>query len=201
VRYAFLVAYDGARYFGFVRQPGRPTVEVELLRAFERRGLYHNLGETRYRVAARTDRGVNAIGQVVALDVRRKPSVRQLNAALPRDIAVLAVTKVKPDFNPRTQAQSKHYCYVCEAPPGFALPLARRAAGLLEGTHDFRHLCKHERGRSTIGELEHASVRGQKILGFNFIAEWCEGRGNRVESGEKKCWIDLAGRSRAFASL
>ncbi len=134
------------------------------------RGLYRNLKEARYRVAARTDRGVSAIGQVVALDVRREPKVRELNAALPRDIAVLAAAKVKPDFNPRSQAQSKHYRYVCEVPPGFDLPLARRAARLLEGTHDFKHLCKHEQGRSTIGELGHASVRGQKILGFDFIA-------------------------------
>jgi len=121
-------------------------------------------------VAARTDRGVSAIGQVVALDVRREPNVRELNAALPRDIAVLAAAEVKPDFNPRTQAQSKHYRYVCEAPPGFDLPLARKTARLLEGAHDFKHLCKHERGRSTIGELEHASVRGQKILAFDFVA-------------------------------
>lgn len=170
MRYAFLVAYDGSRYFGFVRQPGRLTVEAELLRAFERHGLYCKLKEARYRVAARTDRGVSAIGQVVALDVRREPKVRELNAALPRDIAVLAAARVKPDFNPRTQAQSKHYRYVCEAPPGFDLPLARRAARLLEGPHDFEQFCKHERGRSTIGEFGHASVRGQKTLSFDFTA-------------------------------
>jgi len=121
-------------------------------------------------MAARTDRGVSAISQVVALDARREPSVQELNDVLPRDIAVLAATKVKPDFNPRTKAQSKHYRYVCEAPPGFDLSAARRAARLLEDPHDFKHLCKHERGRSTIGEIEHASVRGQKILDFDFIA-------------------------------
>ncbi len=170
MRYAFLVAYDGSRYFGFVRQPGRPTVEAELLRAFERRGLYQELKEARYRVAARTDRGVSAIGQVVALDVRRKPNVRELNVVLPQDITALAAAKVKSDFNPRTQAQSKHYRYVCGAPSDFDLPLARRAARLLEGTHDFKQFCKHEHGRSTIGELGHASIRGQKILGFDFIA-------------------------------
>ncbi len=121
-------------------------------------------------MAARTDRGVSAIGQVVALDVRREPNVRELNAALPRNIAVLTAAEVKPDFNPRTQAQSKHYRYICEAPPGFDLLLARQAARLLEGVHDFKHLCKHEWGRSTIGELEQANVRGQKILSFDFIA-------------------------------
>lgn len=170
MRYAFLVAYDGSRYFGFVRQPGRPTVEAELLRAFERCGLYQELKEAGYRVAARTDRGVSAIGQVVALDVRRKSNVRELNVVLPQDIAVLAAAKVEPDFNPRTQAQSKHYRYVCEALPGFDLSLARQAARLLEGTHDFKQFCKHEHGRLTIGELGHASIRGQKILRFDFIA-------------------------------
>jgi len=170
VRYAFLIAYDGSRYFGFVRQPAKPTVEAELLRAFERRGLYGKLKEARYRVAARTDRGVSAIGQVVALDVRRKPNVQELNVVLPQDIAVLAAVKVKPDFNPRTQAQSKHYRYVCEAPPDFNLTLARRAARLLEGPHDFKHFCKHDPGRATIGELELANVRGQKIIEFDFIA-------------------------------
>ena len=170
MRYAFLVAYDGARYFGFVRQPGKPTVETELLRAFERCGLYRELKEARYRVAARTDRGVSAIGQVVALDVIEQPNLRAINARLPEDIAVLATAGVKPDFNPRSQVQSKHYRYVCEAPPRFDLSTARRAARLLKGAHDFKHLCKHERGRPTIGELKYASVRGQKILVFDFIA-------------------------------
>ncbi|MFQ6130363.1 MAG: tRNA pseudouridine(38-40) synthase TruA [Candidatus Hadarchaeaceae archaeon] len=170
MRYAFLIAYDGSRYFGFVRQPGRLTVEAELLRTFERHGLYRKLKEARYRVAARTDRGVSAIGQVVALDVYGEPNQRELNATLPQDIAVLAAARVKPDFNPRTQAQSKHYRYVCEAPPGFDLSLARRAARLLEGTHDFKQFCKHEVGRSTSGELGHASVRGQKTLSFDFTA-------------------------------
>ena len=170
MRYAFLVAYDGSRYFGFVRQPSRPTVEAELLRAFERRGLYRRLKEAGYRVAARTDRGVSAIGQVVALDACGEPNPRELNADLPQDITVLAVARVKPDFNPRTHAQSKHYRFVCEAPAGFDLHLARRAARLLEGTHDFKQFCKHELGRSTIGELGHASVRGQKTLSFDFTA-------------------------------
>lgn len=122
-------------------------------------------------VAARTDRGVSAVGQVIALDCLKSPNLDRLNDSLPEDIAVLAAAKVKPDFNPRIQARGKHYRYVCEAPPGFDLPLAHQAAKLLEGTHDFRHLCKHERGRSTIGELEYASVHEQKILEFDFIAQ------------------------------
>jgi len=171
VRYAFMVAYDGARYFGFVRQPGQPTVESELLRVFRECGLYLNLKGAKYRVAARTDRGVSAIGQVVAFDVIGKPKLGGLNAPLPEDIAVLAAAWVKQDFNPRTQALSKHYRYVCEAPLAFDLSTARGAAKLFEGVHDFRHFCKHEHGKSTTGELKHARVRKQEqILVFDFIA-------------------------------
>ncbi|MDI6884493.1 MAG: hypothetical protein QMD00_05175 [Hadesarchaea archaeon] len=45
-------------------------------------------------------------------------------------------------------------------------PPRRRAVKLFEGTHDFRHFCKHERVKSTIGELKYAGVRGQKVLVF-----------------------------------
>jgi tRNA pseudouridine38-40 synthase len=166
-----MVAYDGARYFGFVRQPGQPTVESELLRVFRECGLCLNLKGAKYRVAARTDRGVSAIGQVVALDVIEKLKLEELNALLPEDIAVLAAAEVKPDFNPRTQALSKQYRYVCETPLAFDLSTARQASKLFEGIHDFRHFCKHEHGKFTTGELKYARVRKQKqMLVLDFIA-------------------------------
>lgn len=171
MRYAFRVAYDGSRYFGFVRQPSRPTIEAELLKAFKKCGVYRELKKAQFRKAARTDRGVSAVGQVVALDVFKEPNLRLINTCLPDDIAVLAAVEVGPRFDPRRHAQSKHYRYVCEALSNFDLPLARRAAKLLKGTHDFKHLCKHEQGRSTLRELKYASVRWQKILIFDFIAQ------------------------------
>jgi len=170
VRYAFRVAYDGSRYFGFVKQPSRPTIEAELLKAFKRCGLYRELKKVRVRTASRTDRGVSAVGQVVALNVFEEPNLSLINACLPDDIAVLAVAEVESEFDPRRQAQNKHYRYVCEAPLNFDLSLAHRAAKLLNGIHNFKYLCKHEQGRSTLGNIKYASVRGREILVFDFIA-------------------------------
>ena len=170
MRYAFQVAYDGSRYFGFVRQPSRPTIEAELLKAFKKCEVYCELKEARFRTAARTDRGVSAVGQVVALDVVEEPNLRLINACLPDDIAVLAAVEVGSEFDPRRHAQNKHYRYVCEAPLNFDLFLTRQAAKLLKGIHNFKYLYKHEQGRSTLGNLKYASVRGQKILIFDFIA-------------------------------
>jgi len=170
VRYAFQLAYDGSRYFGFVRQPGLPTVEGELLKALRRCGLLAGLKEARYRVAARTDRGVSALGQVVALNTPKRPILSQLNACLPGDIVVLSAVRVKPSFDPRRQTMRKHYRYTCDAPRGFNLKRARAAARLLIGRHDFRNFCKRERGKPTAVELERASIRGGRVLTFDFTA-------------------------------
>ncbi len=170
MRYAFQVAYDGARYFGFARQPALPTVEGELLKALEECGLCHEPAEARYQVAARTDRGVSAVCQVIALDVPKRPNLRALNARLPPDIAILAVAEVPSSFDARRHATSRSYRYVCGAPPGFSLTKARTAAKLMLGMHDFWSFCKHERGKSTLGELKQAKISGRKILTFDFVA-------------------------------
>jgi len=170
MRYAFKVAYDGARYFGFARQPGLPTVEGELLKALKECGLCHDPASARYRVAARTDRGVSAMGQVVALDVLKRPNISTINAHLPDDISILSTIEVQPSFDPWRMALRKHYRYRCIAPNGFDLKKAQSAAKLLLGAHDFWSFCKHEQGRPTLGKLEQVKISGKKILTFDFVA-------------------------------
>lgn len=169
MRHAFLVAYDGSRYFGFVRQVSKPTVEGELLKDLKDLGLYHDLKQAWYRVAARTDRGVSALGQVVALNTLAEPDLGGINSSLPGDITVLSVSPVDEKFDPRTQSLTKHYRYVCEAPEGFDAGLAKKAAKLLEGEHDFRCFCKREEGRTTHSRLSFAAVTGGEHLRFDFI--------------------------------
>jgi tRNA pseudouridine38-40 synthase len=170
MRYAFKVAYDGTRYFGFARQPGLPTVEGELLKALKECGLCHEPAEARYQAAARTDRGVSAVGQVVALDVLKRPNISAINAHLPDDISILSMTEVQPSFDPWRMALRKHYRYRCIAPEGFDLKKAQSAAKLLLGTHDFWSFCKHDQGKPTLGELEQVKISGKKIITFDFMA-------------------------------
>jgi len=171
VRVALVLAYDGGRYFGYVRQPGRVTVESVVIGAMEKLTGGLDLRGSRYRVATRTDRGVSALGQVIALDLQREIEEEELNRLLPDDIAVLSVAEVRENFNPRVHAYAKHYRYVCEAPEGFDLRAARNAAWLLEGVHDFAAFCRRESGRRTVAELERAIVRkaGSTIV-MDFIA-------------------------------
>src|SRR5512147_1807742 len=114
--YAVELAYDGTRFRGFQRQPGLPTVQDALEAALASVGVRAPLA-----VAARTDAGVHAIGQVVSFSARAAldPDAlrRGLNAALPEGILARAVHRVGPSFHARNGAVARTYDYLVGAPP------------------------------------------------------------------------------------
>mgnify|MGYP002627161832 CR=1 FL=1 len=65
VTLTLLVAYRGAAFAGFARQPDQLTVQGELERALET--VLRRQVET--TCAGRTDAGVHARGQIVSFDV------------------------------------------------------------------------------------------------------------------------------------
>ncbi|POM73185.1 tRNA pseudouridine(38-40) synthase [Phytophthora palmivora] len=75
--------YVGEKYAGFARQDHMPeTVERYLLEALVRSKLIENVDNAGYSRCGRTDRGVSAFGQVVALRVRSNlPATAELLSA------------------------------------------------------------------------------------------------------------------------
>ena len=63
--YSMTLAYDGAPFAGFARQPGQLTVQGELEHAL--RLVFRREVET--VCAGRTDAGVHALGQVVSFQL------------------------------------------------------------------------------------------------------------------------------------
>ncbi len=148
-----LVEYDGTDYLGWQLQPDGPTVQGVLEQA-----LATALREpVRVRAAGRTDTGVHACGQVVAVPVSRPPDdldrlLKSLNALTPDDVAIRALEVVDDRFDPRRHAQSRRYEYrilASRTPSAFwrryawhhPVPLdaaaMARAAATLVGEHDF----------------------------------------------------------------
>jgi tRNA pseudouridine38-40 synthase len=111
VRVRLTLAYDGARFRGWARQPGARTVEGELRVAFEK--VYGAFDEL--TVAGRTDTGVHALANVVSFEVAGGPPPERaadaLNAVLPEDLAVVCAEEAPPDFNARFSARSRSYRY------------------------------------------------------------------------------------------
>src|SRR5437868_14079572 len=149
------VAYDGAAFVGWQRQPSGPSIQgllEEALAALDKRPVA-------VTGAGRTDAGVHALGQVAAFELRRAdldgPTiVRALKAALPPAVGGLAAGAAPPGFHPRFDARAKTYQYriwnrevllpfergrVWHIPvPPLDVAAMALAAVRIEGRHDFR---------------------------------------------------------------
>jgi tRNA pseudouridine38-40 synthase len=141
-----ILEYDGGPFAGWAAQPGKRTVAAELVNALQivLREPVH------LTVAGRTDRGVHALGQVVSYD-GPLPSLRGVNAVLPREITVLSAENAG-EFDARHDAVARTYLYRVLARPqpspfeqGRALwwpheldlDALNACATALHGTHDF----------------------------------------------------------------
>ena len=105
------IEYDGTNYHGWQIQPNAITVQAALQDALAK------ITKTQTLIigAGRTDTGVHAAGQVANFHTRSQmppPAFQKaLNATLPRDIVIINVEEVSPDFHARFSAVSRTYRY------------------------------------------------------------------------------------------
>ena len=156
------IAYDGSAFHGQARQPGFRTVEGEVVQALTRARAIRDIRTSRFQSASRTDRGVSALGNVVAFDslLSPKPTVRSFNAKA-CGVWAWAVASVPPDFSAR-RARERRYEYVL---PGRHDERALDAAlGIFIGEHDFRNFTR-DRERTVLRiDAAHARREGDSIL-------------------------------------
>lgn len=113
-RYFIELAYNGAGYNGWQRQPNAPSVQGAL-----ERGISTLLGAPHEAVGAgRTDTGVHAALAVAHFDTEADPGkildpqfVYHLNCVLPKDIAVKKVYAVPANRHARFDARRREYKY------------------------------------------------------------------------------------------
>ena len=171
---AGLIAYDGTDFYGFQVQREAPTVQGALEEALK------ELTGSNCRVSGsgRTDTGVHARGQVIAVEAPWRHSLEALrqawNQRLPDSILVRCLTEAPQDFHPRFSASERTYRYTTWAPAfegdggrrfplvdRFALVLPKRpdmeamncAARLLIGTHDFATFGQAPQGENTVRRI------------------------------------------------
>ena len=159
-----ILSYDGSEFSGWQVQPDAVTVQGTLASAIGRITGEKVLPQG----SGRTDAGVHALAQVVTFvtesQVPAANFVKALNDVLPASGRVLRVEEAAADFHARHSARRKTYRYriyreaIC--PPFLARyvwhypfpldePAMVRAAGLVEGEHDFTSFAAvyPERGR------------------------------------------------------
>lgn len=151
-----IIAYDGSRFYGMERQPGRRTVQGAIEQALRRLGI---LGKISY--AGRTDRGVHATRQVVSFQIppywqgHLAKLKRELNRHLRGEIFFRQLLSAPPGFHPRHSAQWRSYRYLITSRPTpfsrlysyyypYQIPVEKLnwVAQLLVGEWDFKLFAK-----------------------------------------------------------
>ena len=159
------VAYDGSGFSGFAKNPEANTIEGVLEHALSE-SLRHPV---KLSCAGRTDRGVHARAQVVALDADAAhfdahALGRALNRKLGPEIAIDRIEAAPPTFDARLSCTGRSYRYHVLNRP-VADPLRRHmswhisepldlvamnvAAADLIGLHDFTAYSKKNKSRPT----------------------------------------------------
>ncbi len=119
--------YDGGQYAGWQRQPGRRTVQGEMERVLEKLSGGVSVPAV---AAGRTDAGVHAHGQAVAVRMQShwtpQRLERAMNALLPHDIWIAASHRMVPDFHPRFSATARRYGYLLGTDRWASSPFRRR---------------------------------------------------------------------------
>ena len=184
--FALQVAYHGAPFCGFARQPGQLTVQGELEQALEL--LFRRPVQT--VCAGRTDAGVHARGQWVSFDVgpeelrgrTERSLLRSLNALTHESVMVRAVEQRPAGFSARFDAKSREYHYhLClqATPPLFMRDFSwhlpydldvgamRKGAAHLIGEHDFKSFCMAVSavGKPTCRNVQEISIYEEEVLG------------------------------------
>ncbi len=149
-----LIHFDGTEFLGWQRQATGRTVQGEVERVLARLANRHVAAHG----AGRTDAGVHALGLGVSFAMPESwtPGAlrRALNALLPRDIWVAALSEMRAGFHARKQAQGRCYRYDIGCDDAASSPFRRKyewalgralepsllaqAAAVIAGEHDFR---------------------------------------------------------------
>jgi tRNA pseudouridine38-40 synthase len=204
------IAYDGTAYEGWQVQKIGTGVQEKVEHALGK--LFPS--QPRLHSSSRTDTGVHALGMVAHFEIPRKElkmSAHRLllaiNAWLPQDIRVRALSRAAPSFHARFDAKSKEYRYFVWNHPAMN-PLLRRsawhvprrlnlaemrvAANSFVGQHDFTSFTSNPgySRESTVRRVIGCKIRKQGPLltfiieGEGFLYRMCRGMvGTLVEVG------------------
>ncbi|HDO19859.1 MAG TPA: tRNA pseudouridine(38-40) synthase TruA [Thermoplasmatales archaeon] len=174
MRYALKFAYDGSSFHGYARQPNLVTVEGEIIRTLQELNLIVDTKTNKFRSASRTDKGVSAMGNVVAFDCYYDLSIdvlKDLNKNM-HDIWMYGIRKVKPGFHPRRMALLRHYRYFLKIKEGFDVDRFLETASLFTGEHNFKNFARIEGRRNPVRKIENIFVEeiNEDMLAIDFLA-------------------------------
>lgn len=196
-RWKITIEYDGGAFAGWQKQENGFAVQSAVEEA-----IFKFSGErVDTIVAGRTDSGVHALGQVAHFDLEKDVDEKTVRDATnfhlrPHRVAIVSAEKVDADFNARTSALKRVYCYkmlsgrradamidharVWNTGWDLDIDAMNRAAKHLIGVHDFSTFRASEcQAKSPVRTLDRLEVIETKSPAHSFgrhIEIWAEAR-------------------------
>ncbi|XP_017890874.1 tRNA pseudouridine synthase A [Ceratina calcarata] len=112
-----MLSYVGRDYLGMQINRGTKTIEECLLSAllkadFITKEQFEDVREIKFQRAARTDKGVSAVRNIVSLKLPDHVNKEDINKHLPEDIRVFGIKRVTKGFNSKNRCDARTYRYV-----------------------------------------------------------------------------------------
>jgi tRNA pseudouridine38-40 synthase len=171
IRTAVKIAYLGEHFSGSQIQPGCRTVEGDVLSDLRTIMKMPDEGID-LRLASRTDRGVNSLGNVAVFNsiiADTEVLLKALNS-VSKDIYYRSAAVVDEGFNPRF-ADARVYRYIFGS-SGMNVPAVAECAELFVGEHDFTRFCRPE-GKSATIVLDSIDVQhSDDLITLEFTARF-----------------------------
>jgi len=161
-RYAICLGYlPTLDYTGFSNHLHDPqNIFTVVYLAFKKARLITTKTDPQIQYASRTDRGVGALNQVVAINAKQPPILSEINSYLPDLVQTLSFAEVSADFHPRRDAQLRIYSYFLTVDEKFDHSLARKLLETLVGRHDFHNFAKRDPSKeiNTVKDIKTADI-------------------------------------------
>ena len=186
MKYLITFSYDGSKYFGYQKQPNKPTVQQEI------ENVLTQLNSNKpviISASGRTDSGVHALNQKAhfVLDKEYDESKLQysMNKMLSTSIYIKNVEKKEDNFHARFDVKKKKYTYKINV--GEYNPLEynyifqynkelnieemKKAIKYFEGLHNFKSFTKIDEEKETYEReiFETNIIKGKNIISITFV--------------------------------
>jgi len=176
------IEYDGKKFGGWQKQPGKLNIQGEIEKAIE-----ELTGEkVELYASGRTDAGVHAIGQVANFKTNSDIAIEKfaiaINSKLKKSIVVKKVEEVEERFHSRYNCKGKKYRYIINnskqgtaiykdleyhMPIKLDFEAMKKAIKYFEGEHDFTGFrASGTSSKSSVRQIYKAELKlqGEKIL-------------------------------------
>ena len=169
MRIALKIAYDGTKYHGFARQPNIKTIEGAIIDALMAIGAIKDVKNAQLGVASRTDKGVHAWDNLIALTTSLKIAslIPALSHAL-ESIWIIAYAPVLTTFHPRYAIRRKYRYYLVN--DDLDIHRMKKVAKLFIGEHDFSNFAKIE-NKDSVRTIDKIIIHGDNIIKIDFTAK------------------------------